>query len=217
MQRLAWLSFVFALIATASLSSARAQSPSVCFYEHVNFQGRSYCIRVGERIPFVGERVNDQFSSVRIPPGAVVTMCEHANFQGQCRRLSHSEPDFVAMGFNDIVSAVDARWDRDARGWDDRRDDDWGRRPHERGPRGDVCFYEHANYQGRRFCAPVGAAVPAVGPEFNDIFSSMQIPPGVTVTVCRDNDFQGPCRRYSGDVDFVGDGWNDMISSFRSR
>lgn len=224
MRRLAPLLFVLALagIAAAIPSAARAQSPSVCFYEHIDFQGRSYCIRVGERIDFVGERVNDQFSSVRIPPGAVVTMCEHANFQGRCRRLSHSEPNFVTFGFNDIVSAVEARWDRDARGWDDRRDDDWGRRPndgfrHDGDRRGAVCFYEHANYQGRRFCAPVGAAVPSVGREFNDIFSAVQMPPGVTVTACRDDNFQGPCRSYRGNVDFLGEGWNDTISSFRSQ
>lgn len=226
MRRLALFLFAFTLVGIATVPSGiRAQSPAVCFYEHVDFQGRSYCIRVGERIGFVGEDVNDQFSSVRIPPGALVTICEHANFQGRCQRLSHSEPDFVALGFNDMVSAVDSRWDRDSRGWDNRRDGEWGRRPgggyrhdgYDGGRRSDVCFYEHANYQGRRYCAPIGAAVPSVGPSFNDIFSSVQMPPGVTVTVCRDDNFEGPCRSYRGNVGFFTGSWNDNISSFRSQ
>jgi hypothetical protein len=239
MQRCAPLLFVLALMGAAVSvpSTALAQrEPSVCFYEHVNFQGRAYCIRVGERVGFVGGRANDQFSSVRLPRGAVATMCEHSNFRGRCSRLHRSEPSFVPLGFNDKVSAVAAQWER--RGgpgdWDRRRDGDrdWRRddrnsdrgRDRDRGRdddgrRGDgqVCFYEHDHYRGRRFCAPVGRAVPWVGRNDNDKFSAVRIPRGVTVTVCRDRDFRGPCRSYRSDVDFFGGDWNDTISSFRSH
>lgn len=250
MQRYVPLLMILTLMGAAITvpSAALAQrDPTVCFYEHVNFQGRAYCIRVGERVGFVGGRANDQFSSVRIPRGAIVTMCEHANFQGRCTRVQRSEPDFVPLGFNDRVSAVAAQWDdrggprdwdrgrdwdrrgprdrdprdyRDGRDWDRGRDRDRDRRGYDddRRGRGQVCFYEHDNYRGRRYCAPVGAAVPWVGQNDNDKFSSLQVPRGVTVTVCRDRDFQGPCKSYRGDVDFFRkDGWNDTISSFRSH
>jgi hypothetical protein len=174
---------------------------------------------------------------VRIPRGAVVTICEHANFQGRCRRLSRSEPDFPAIGFNDKVSAVEAQWDRDGRDWDNRRDwddrrgwddrRDWDRRRdddfrrerdfRQDGRRGEVCFYEHENYQGQRYCAPVGAAVPSVGRSLNDKFSSVQMPPGVSVTVCRDDNFRGPCTSFRGNVGLFRGDWNDTISSFRSQ
>ena len=230
MRRFAPLLFAFAMIAAALAAPPDAQAqgrPSVCFYEHINFQGRAYCIRVGERVGFVGNAANDQFSSVRVPPGAEVTMCEHANFRGRCRTLRHSESNFVPMGFNDIVSAVAAQWEgRDWRrggppdhGWDRRRD--WDRRRHEdfrrnRGPEL-VCFFEHAQYRGRRYCAPVGRVVSWVGRSDNDIFSSVQMPRGVTVTACRDRDFRGPCRTFRGNINFLGRDWNDTISSFRSR
>ncbi len=240
MPRLVPLLFVLALIgaAVAAPTAVQAQGgPSVCFYEHTDYRGRAYCIRVGERVGFVGGRANDQFSSVRIPRGAAVTMCEHSEFRGRCHHLDRSEPDFVRLGFNDKVSAVAAQWDnrrgpRDwdrRRGWDrrDYRDDrdrrDWDRGRDRRGyddrrGRGQVCFYEHDHYRGRRYCAPVGADVPWVGRNDNDKFSSLQVPRGVTVTVCRDRDFRGPCKSYRGDIDFFQkDGWNDTISSFRSH
>ena len=233
MQRSAPLLFVLALISIAATASSAAQAqgrPSVCFYEHVNFQGRAYCISVGERVGFVGGRANDQFSSVRIPRGAAATMCEHANFRGRCRTLYRSEPDFVRLGFNDKVSAVAAQWeDRGGyrgppdRGWDRRRDDrdyrdrDRGRYDDNRRDRGQVCFFEHDHYRGRRFCAPVGRPVNWVGRNDNDKFSSLQMPRGVTVTVCRDRDFRGPCKSYRRDIDFFRGDWNDAISSFRSH
>ena len=236
MRRYAPLLFAFAMIGSALSAPSVTQAqdrPSVCFYEHTNFQGRAYCIRVGERVGFVGNAANDQFSSVRVPRGAEVTMCEHSNFRGRCRTLRHSESTFVPMGFNDMVSAVAAQWEdrggRDRgppdRGWD-RRDDrdrgrDWDRRQHEdhrreRGPEL-VCFFEHDHYRGRRFCAPVGRDVSWVGDSYNDMFSSVQMPRGVTVTACRDKEFRGPCHTFRGNIDFLGSGWNDMISSFRSR
>ena len=51
------LLFVLALIGAAAGASSSAQAqgrPQVCFYEHTHFQGRAYCIRVGERVDFVG-------------------------------------------------------------------------------------------------------------------------------------------------------------------
>jgi Peptidase inhibitor family I36 len=242
MPRFAPLLLAFALIGAAAAAPSTAQAQersSVCFYKHIHFQGRSYCIRVGERVDFVGPRANDKFSSVSVPRGVVATMCEHANFRGRCVRLSRSEPDFVRMGFNDRVSAVSAEWEdrggrdrgprdwdrrgdrdfRDSRDFDRRREPDLDRRRYEdaRRDRGQVCFYEHDHYRGERYCAPVGAAVPWVGDRLNDKFSSLQMPRGVVVTVCRDRNFGSTCTSFRNDVDFFPPGWNDTISSFRSQ
>lgn len=243
MQRYAPLLLVLALMGaamTAPTAALAQRGPSVCFYEHADYRGRAYCIRVGESVGFVGGRANDRFSSVRMPRGAIVRMCEHSNFRGRCRTLFRSEPDFGRMGFNDRVSAVAAQWERrgDPRDWDRRRDRDYrdprdyrdyrdrrdwdrrrdrGRYDDARRDRGQVCFYEHAQYRGRRFCAPVGRAVSWVGRSNNDVFSSLEMPRGVRVTVCRDRNFRGPCKSFRGDVDFFGGGWNDTISSFRSH
>jgi Peptidase inhibitor family I36 len=247
MRRYAMLHLAFALIGTAAAITSTAQAqgrPEVCFYEHNDFRGRAYCIGVGERVNFVGRSANNQFSSVRVPPGVTAAMCDDANFRGRCVTLRRSEPDFRRLGFNDRVSAVAAQWDDRSghngesfdHGWGRPRDyrDDRDRR--DRGPRdldrdrqrsgddrrdgggrGEVCFFEHQKYQGRSYCAPVGRAVRWVGDRYNDSFSSMRVPRGVTVTVCRDIDFRGLCHNFFGNVEAFDQAWNDTISSFRSR
>ena len=38
-----------------------------------------------------------------------------------------------------------------------------------------ACFFEHANFQGRRMCFAIGQRVPMVDPSMNDQFSSVQV------------------------------------------
>ncbi|MBI3434408.1 MAG: peptidase inhibitor family I36 protein [Proteobacteria bacterium] len=94
-------------LCAAAPASAQAAAGGVCFFEHINYEGRPYCIAPGQSVPNVGG-FNDQFSSVNIPPGVRVRMCEHANFTGRCITLDRPTPNFVAIGFNDIVTAVAA-------------------------------------------------------------------------------------------------------------
>ena len=79
-----------------------------------------------------------------------------------------------------------------------------------------VCFYQHDDFRGRAFCAPVGAEVPQVDGA-NDTFSSMSAPPGVEVTACEHVYFRGDCIRLRGSNPSLGRAWNDRISSFSSR
>ena len=79
-----------------------------------------------------------------------------------------------------------------------------------------VCFYQHDDFRGRAFCAPVGAEVPQVDGA-NDSFSSMRAPPGVVVTACEHVYFRGDCIRLQGWNPSLGRAWNDRISSFSSQ
>ena len=120
------LAFVSALALIGSPASA--QRDSVCFFEHINFEGRRECFSVGQRVPLV--RMNDLYSSVQIPPGVRVTICEHQNFGGRCIPLERSVASFVELKFNDIVSSVAIEDDRAGPGrGDGRRDRDYGPPP----------------------------------------------------------------------------------------
>jgi hypothetical protein len=79
-----------------------------------------------------------------------------------------------------------------------------------------VCFYQHDDFSGAAFCAPVGTEVGHVG-GMNDQFSSMRAPPGVEVTACEHSHFRGACIRLSGWVPRFSRAWNDRISSFSSE
>lgn len=85
-------------------SPAAAQGQGVCFFEHANFQGQRACFAVGQRIPLV--QANDTYSSVQVPPGIRVTICEHQNFGGRCIPIDRTIGNFNEIGFNDRVSSV---------------------------------------------------------------------------------------------------------------
>jgi len=78
-----------------------------------------------------------------------------------------------------------------------------------------VCFYEHAHFGGWQVCAPAGAVVPRLASDDNDQFSSVRVPSGLAVTFCEHINFGGRCQTLTGDSAFLGNWWNDRISSFR--
>jgi hypothetical protein len=106
----------FALIG----SPASAQRDAVCFFEHVNFGGQRECFSIGQRVNLV--RMNDNYSSVQIPAGVRVTMCEHEKFGGRCIPLDRSVASFVDLKFNDIVSSVAVEAIQTGRGPGEPRD-----------------------------------------------------------------------------------------------
>jgi hypothetical protein len=73
--------------------------------------------------------------------------------------------------------------------------------------------FSDANYGG----ASRGLAANASSPmtSMNDKISSFKIASGCHVEVFEHRDFQGPSARWSGDVTFVGNNWNDLISSWK--
>ncbi len=75
-----------------------------------------------------------------------------------------------------------------------------------------VCFFEHVNFGGQRECFAIGQRVPLV--RMNDNYSSVQIQPGVRVTVCEHQNFGGRCIPLDRSVgSFVELKFNDMASS----
>ena len=133
-----------------------------CFYEDVNFRGASFCANMGQSSAFVGNRWNDRISSIRVGPGVTVQVCEHANFAGDCRRYDHNANRLAA---NDSISSYRV-------GGPFQVGD---------GRRGRVCFYEHWDFSGNRFCADQGQSAAFVGQAWNDRISSIQVGPGATL------------------------------------
>ena len=93
------------IVLLGSPAAAQGQS-AACFFEHANFQGRRMCFNVGQRVPMVDPSMNDKVSSVQVPPGVQVTICEHANFAGRCVPIDRTVTNLSDVGFNDRVSSV---------------------------------------------------------------------------------------------------------------
>jgi hypothetical protein len=82
----------------------------VTFYEHCNYEGRSWDLDEGEFswVENVGIP-NDLISSVKVPPGMQVILYEHSNFDGRQLILTNDEPCLVGKEFNDHTSSIRIR------------------------------------------------------------------------------------------------------------
>ena len=94
------------LLAAAPLfahASGAQPEGSVCFYEHVNYQGASFCGSADSN--WIGSAWNDRVSSVRVRDGASIDMYQDINYTGTKITLNADNANFVALNFNDALSS----------------------------------------------------------------------------------------------------------------
>lgn len=105
--------FASAVVLVAAFStSAWAQGGGICFFENADFLGRQFCINPGQTFPRLDPSWNDKISSVDIPPGVRVTLCEHVDFGGRCIQLNRPTRNLTEIGFNDAVSSLSSEGGR---------------------------------------------------------------------------------------------------------
>jgi uncharacterized protein YcfJ len=105
------------ILAVAAVAIATQAAAQITFYEHDNYQGRSFTTQRNianfERFGF-----NDRASSVIVMNNRV-EVCDDFRFGGQCTVLRPGRyPSFSAMGINDRVSSIrivsnNSRFDED--------------------------------------------------------------------------------------------------------
>ena len=164
----------------------------VCFYQYANYDGGEMCTGIGstniDAIKALG--LNDKFTSVRVSAGLGVRAYKHANFQGSTRAYTR-DAHWLGWSFRNVISSFVVS-------------------------KPEVCFYRHYNYRGTVMCAGTGGTdypeIDAV--DLNDKFSSVKVPSGFQVVAFEHPGYSGEARLYTGDVPKIGDGFNDVISSF---
>jgi hypothetical protein len=131
MKRYTTIGFLMGAAILTQVSTASAQRwgreavprAGVCFYEHVNFDGRYFCTPAGAASPNVPRGMNDKISSVRVFGDAAVTLYRDPNFRGQARVIDRNVADLRGLGFNDRLSSYQVEIIRGfARGGDRDRD-----------------------------------------------------------------------------------------------
>jgi uncharacterized protein YcfJ len=200
--------FKAALTAVAAVLASQAMA-QITFYEHDNFQGRTFSterqVNNFDRAGF-----NDRASSVIVEGErwSRWEVCDDIRFAGRCVVLRPGRYESLrAMGLNDRVSSVKPVG-RNARVTDERLV----------APplASQVIFYENEGFQGRTFTANEQVDnFSQVG--FNDRASSAVVL-GQRWEVCNDSGFNGQCMvlnpgRYPSLRDM---GLNDRISSVRA-
>ncbi|WP_200953063.1 MULTISPECIES: beta-1,3-glucanase family protein [unclassified Rhizobacter] len=84
-----------------------AASGTICFYEHADYQGASFCGDADNS--WVGATWNDRVSSVKVKSGYQVDLFDDINFGGRTLTLGADTPNLVNVNFNDIVSSFRVR------------------------------------------------------------------------------------------------------------
>lgn len=83
---------------------------------------------------------------------------------------------------------------------------------------GDVYIYQDASYGGRSASLGVGdytlTSLQAKGFK-NDDLSSLKVPSGYKVTLYWDDNFSGATKVVTGDTSYIGNDWNDKVSSIK--
>ncbi len=186
---------LFAISLFLCSSSLIAQ---VTIYQHCNFTGWSIQLDTGNfdsnDIRGIGGLPNDA-SSIKVPPGYMVTLFSGDNFTGNSITFSNNDSCLVNESFNDVVSSIRVTTSSV------------------------LTLFQHCGYSGWNAQFGVGnfnsGAIRVAGGRPNDA-SSIKIAAGYTITVYRGDNFTGNSITYSGDDDcFVNEGYNDVISSLK--
>ncbi len=81
----------------------------------------------------------------------------------------------------------------------------------------EFCLYESADFGGASVCHPVPTEIWMLPEPFQDRVSSIRVFPGACLTVYWDFGYQGESREIRGHTSWIGDHWNDQITSLRAH
>ena len=188
-------------------------STGACFYEHLNFGGRYFCVRLGESVARVPGGTDDEISSIRIFGGGEVTVYRDSNFNGAAQRFNTNVSNLDGSGFNDRITSLRVS----SRGYGGRdsggsyRGGGYGAGSSD----GSLEIFGDIEFRGQRQTLTADTPdVSAVG--LGSAISSLRAPPGGVWQVCTEPNYRGRCQVVSGNVSDLRPGdWNDVIASAR--
>jgi predicted alpha-1,6-mannanase (GH76 family) len=82
-------------------------APKACLYDRANFGGASACYQMPSEIRMLPETLHDRVSSVRVFPGACLTVYKDAAYQGESREIS-ADTSWLGNSWNDQISSLRA-------------------------------------------------------------------------------------------------------------
>ena len=89
--------------------SSLVVAPAVALYEHINYGGRCETFGLGEEVSNLrGSYIQqDSASSLKVPWGWKIAVCEHPDFQGVCEVFEHGDSDLRNNPIgNDTISSL---------------------------------------------------------------------------------------------------------------
>ena len=190
----------------------RSALPSMgaCFYEHLNFGGRYFCVRLGESVAQVPGGTDNQISSIRIFGNGEVTVYRDGNFRGSAQRFNANVADLDGTGFNDRITSLRVSSRGYGGGDPGGAYSGGGFIPTSEG---NLEIFDDIDFKGRRYTLTGSTPdISAVG--MGGTISSLRLPSGGTWQVCTEPNYRGRCQVVSSDMPDLRQGdWNDVIAS----
>ena len=192
----------------------RASLPSTgaCFYEHLNFGGRYFCVRLGESVAHVPGGTDNEISSIRIFGNGEVTVYRDSNFSGAAQRFNANVGNLDGTGFNDRITSLRVSSRGYGGGDPGGAYSGGGFSP---ASDGNLEIFDDIDFKGRR--TTLTGSTPdlsAIG--MGGAISSLRLPSGGMWQVCTEPNYRGRCQVVSNDVSDLRPGdWNDVIASAR--
>ncbi len=171
----------------------------VCLYTSANFRGQPICVNDASSVARMVPSQDNRVSSLRVSPGWVLRVCQERDFGGWCRnfggdirRLRDSNDDISSFEVSRLL-VVDPEPVPE--------------------PGGVACLFAEQDYRGEAICVAGEARVSRLQPWEDNRTSSFRVADGWHLRVCRDANFGGWCREFTGDEPRLRAS-NDQISSF---
>jgi hypothetical protein len=188
-------------------------------YEHSNYSGRTLQLQgVGDYdySTLASYSFNDLTSSIKIESGYYLQAFADAGFKGASAIFTGSS-SYVGNGFNDKISSLRVVRGIPSNSLSGSMTGAASSSPQLSG--GSVAtIYEHSNYAGKPLRLQGEGAYDystLLKYGFNDLTSSVQISPGYYIEAYADPGFKGASAILTGYQRYIGDGFNDKISSLR--
>ncbi|MEY3403834.1 MAG: hypothetical protein RLZZ86_3456 [Cyanobacteriota bacterium] len=165
-------------------------------FEHADFKGKSVGLLPGQynlaQLAKLG-MPNDSISSIQVMPGFKIRAFEHDNFQGRVLEL-HKSSNYIGNNWNDVISSIIIT----------------------KLPPVGAIVYEHGDFKGKAVRLQVGkygtSELAKLGMA-NDSISSIRVRPGFVVYAFEHDSGKGKPLILRKSVNYVGNEWNDRISS----
>jgi hypothetical protein len=196
------------VLAGLTVGPASAQLPGegaavVCLYQNANYRGQRFCVDDEAVMPRLLRSRADQISSFRVSPGWGLKVCRDRDFGGWCRYFSGSVKRLRLS--NDRISSIEVFRLLTA-----------DPRPAPAPPpvtTGVVCLFSDPDFRGEAICVDDEIEVRRLQPWDDNSVSSFKVTDGYKLRACRDPNFGGWCREFTGDEARLRAS-NDAISSF---
>lgn len=187
-------------------------------YDLGNFGGSPRTLAPGERLGNLGRSWDNRTSSINMTDNCKVTIYADPNFKGESKTLTTSSNSLGSLWDNQASSAVcsctpPADWNAGGN-WHHRRDGNRLYAPPPPPPQQICHLYRDADFQGGELALSANMQFASLGYGMDDQTSSVKVPQGCSLTVYSHEGLDGRSRVFQeGDYNFVGEMWDDRISS----